>query len=172
MRITRKNGIKTIPWGGNRRFLCPPSQNLDFFLGIICHTSLMHAMSLLVGNELGDAEDIDRTAKPQGTFTPSISVISSTGVSDFRVCDIDFSIESPCLTGLLGMGILDEINSGFNNENACKHPAGSGTLPPKAQEHCRQRLRNTLPPTLQPSFFQWTPKRRSREKQRLGWTDS
>ena len=52
----------------------------------------MHAISLLVGNELVDAEDIDRSAKPQGTFTPSISVIGSTGVSDFRVCDIDLSL--------------------------------------------------------------------------------
>ena len=125
---------------------CVPHQKIltSRFGDHACHISLMHAISLLVGNELVDAEDIDRSAKPQGTFTPSISVIGSTGVSDFRVCDIDFSIESPCLTELLGMGIHDEINSGFNNQNACKCAAGSGTLTTKAQEHANANFATVI----------------------------
>ena len=74
-------------WGGNRRFLCPPSKNLDFALGVICTSYLA------IDNELGDGENRNRSAMPQGIFLPSISVVRSTGDSDSRVYDIDFSIE-------------------------------------------------------------------------------
>ena len=47
----------------------------------------------MTDDELGDGEDIDCFVMPQGTFTPSISVIrSSAEFSDFR---IDFIIDIP-----------------------------------------------------------------------------
>ena len=68
------------------RILGRSSYYLNFESGIVCTSYL------LIDNELGDGEGIDRFVMPQGMFTPRISVIRSADFSDFCM---DFTAISP-----------------------------------------------------------------------------
>ena len=79
------------------RLLCLPSQYLNVVLGIV------NTPYLLTDNELGDREDIDRSALPQITSIPSTSVILGIDFSGFRV---DFSVDkSTHVTGFTRHGL-------------------------------------------------------------------
>ena len=60
----------------------------------------------MTDNELGDSEDIDRFATPQGMFTPRISVIH---------CTIFSRKHLRVRRDLLDMAFLDDFNSKFQN---------------------------------------------------------
>ena len=63
----------------------------------------MNTPYLLTDNELGDREDIDRSALPQITSIPSTSVILGIDFSGFRV---DFSVDkSSHVTGFTRHGL-------------------------------------------------------------------
>ena len=107
------------------RILGRSSYYLNFESGIVCTSYL------LIDNELGDGEGIDRFVMPQGMFTPRISVIRCAEYSEFCM---DRSIEtSPYVTGFTRHGILNEIISDSKNYNVCKRATRSGTMVPNLE---------------------------------------
>ena len=101
----RKNQTKNDKLSWEIRTSSRSSKYLDFVSRIGCTSYL------LIDNELGEREDIDRFAMPQGMFTPRISVIRCTDFSEF--C-IDRSIDiSPQVTGFTRHGISRRNHLGF-----------------------------------------------------------
>ena len=106
LRITCRNfRSKNEKLDPETRILCRSSWYLDFVLGISC------TRYLLIENELGGGEDVDRLAILQGVFTPSLSVVRRAHFSDYR---IGFSISN--LRAWRDCSSMDFLNE---NEPVC-----------------------------------------------------
>ena len=91
------------------RILGRSSYYLNFESGIVCTSYL------LIDNELGDGEGIDRFVMPQGMFTPRISVIRCAEFSECCMDSINSIETSPYVTEFTRDGIFDEIISDSKN---------------------------------------------------------